>query len=65
MKAGWDVIGVDIEDMGGYPEAGNLILADVKVLTGTAIHRGFTKQRRIELVVSTLPRVFYYPPAIP
>jgi hypothetical protein len=29
LDTGWDVLGIDIEDMGGYPDGAKLVLADV------------------------------------
>ena len=59
LAAGWDVIGVDIEDMGGYPEEAGLFLHDVKTLTKEALDQYQLKRwgfiRPIRLVVASPP----------
>jgi hypothetical protein len=37
LAAGWDVIGVDIEDMGGYPTEARLHLQDIRTVTAETI----------------------------
>jgi len=37
FAAGWDVIGIDIEDMGGYPPEARLHLQDIKTVTAETI----------------------------
>ena len=59
LASGWDVIGVDIEDMGGYPPEAGLLLADVKILTKEnldAFQWGkWGSVRTISLVVASPP----------
>lgn len=53
LKAGWDVIGFDIENMGGYPKEAKLMLADIREVAKTwdLTFPG----RRVELVVASPP----------
>jgi site-specific DNA-cytosine methylase len=37
LDTGWDVLGIDIEDMGGYPEGARLVLADVLEVAKDAV----------------------------
>lgn len=51
MAAGWDCIGVDIEDMGGYP--GKLVLADVKEIAKGP--QAFFPGMKFDLVTASPP----------
>jgi len=57
MAAGWDVIGVDVKDMGGYQ--GHLLLEDVKLLTQKRLNEFQTEKfrtvRAFLLVVASPP----------
>jgi len=51
LKAGWDVIGVDIEDMGGYPS--HLVFADVREIAKDV--QAYFPALKFDLVVASPP----------
>ena len=51
LKAGWDVIGVDIEDMGGYPS--HLVFADVREIAKDI--QAYFPALKFDLVVASPP----------
>jgi len=53
LATGWDVIGVDIEDMGGYPEKAKLVIADILEIAKDP--KAFFPGLKFDLVVASPP----------